>query len=113
MKAAGLHPTSVVGIPPLLIAYLLRMPNVLVLRVAKSLVSIDPRAKSSTLQDLERGKPTEIDDLSGEIVRLAEQAAIAAPANEILVDAIHTLEHASPPLPYWTAEQLQQRLRKV
>jgi 2-dehydropantoate 2-reductase len=111
MRAAGLRPTSVIGIPPGVIARVLGLPDAIVLRVARSLVAIDPRAKSSTLQDLEAGKPTEIDDLSGEIVRLAR--ARDAPANRIVVDAVHALETSSRPLSFWTPETLRERLSEV
>ena len=109
MRAAGLHPSSVLLLPPSLIARLLGWPDAIVLRVAKSIANVDPRAKSSTLQDLEAGKPTEIDDLSGEIVRLAAQAGTSAPANAVIVDFVHELERSARPLPFLSAEQLEQR----
>jgi 2-dehydropantoate 2-reductase len=112
MRAAGLRPTSVIGIPPGVIARLLSLPDAIVLRVARSLVAIDPRAKSSTLQDLEAGKPTEIDDLSGEIVRLAAGAGgiATAPANRAIVEAVHALESGARPLSFWSPERLRERL---
>jgi 2-dehydropantoate 2-reductase len=110
MHAAGLRPSTVLGIPPGAIARLLALPDAFVLRVAKKLVSIDPRAKSSTLQDLEAGKATEIDDLSGEIVRLAAKAGKPAPKNRVIVDVVHSLEIAAPPLPFLTPDELRERL---
>jgi 2-dehydropantoate 2-reductase len=44
-------------------------------------------ALSSTAQDIERGKPTEIESLNGYVVRRAREYGIPAPANE----ALHTL----------------------
>jgi 2-dehydropantoate 2-reductase len=96
--------------PPAAIARMLALPDAIVLRVAKKLVSIDPRAKSSTLQDLEAGKATEIDDLSGEIVRLAAKAGKPAPKNRIIVDVVHSLEMAAPPLPFLTPDELRERI---
>ena len=110
MRRAGLHPLRVVGLPPGAIARLLTLPDAIVLRVARSMVDIDPRAKSSTLQDLEAGKPTEIDDLCGEIVHLAQRARIDAPKNRLLVDAIHALERAPAPTPFWSPKTLAARL---
>ncbi len=110
MRAAGLRPATVIGMPPGAIARLLALPDAIVLRVAKKLVSIDPRAKSSTLQDLEAGKATEIDDLSGEIVRLAAQKGRLAPANRVIVDVVHSLEIAAPPLPFLTPDELRERI---
>jgi 2-dehydropantoate 2-reductase len=113
MRAAGLRPASVIGIPPSIIARLLALPDAIVLRVARSLVAIDPRAKSSTLQDLEAGKPTEIDDLSGEIVRLAGSIGRDAPVNRAIVEAVHALESGPGPLRFWSPELLHQRLSRA
>lgn len=110
MRAAGVHPARVLLLPPSWIATLLGWPDAIVLRAAKSLADVDPRAKSSTLQDLEAGKPTEIDELSGEIVRLAARAGISAPANALVVELVHELERAERPLRFVTPEQLQRRI---
>ena len=113
MKTAGLHPKGIVGLPPAAIARLLTLPNAIVLRVAKSMVAIDPRARSSTLQDLDAGKPTEIDDLSGEIVRLADNSGDEAPANALVVEAIRDLEKQPRPLPHWSARRFKAELQDV
>jgi 2-dehydropantoate 2-reductase len=110
MRASGLHPASVLLLPPAWIARLLGWPDAIVLRAAKSLANVDPRAKSSTLQDLEAGRPTEIDELSGEIVRLAERAGVPAPANRLIVELVHELEASARPLRFYAPERLQQRL---
>lgn len=109
LRRSGLSPRSIVGLPPGAIARLLTLPDAIVLRVAKSLVAVDPSAKSSTLQDLEAGKPTEIDDLCGEIVVRAQEAGLAAPANTVIVDAVHALEAQDPP-EFWSAERLRDAL---
>jgi 2-dehydropantoate 2-reductase len=90
--AHGRHPRSIVGIPPAVIARVLALPDWLVLTVAKSLISVDPRARSSTLQDLDRGRATEIDELNGEVVALAAGVGVATPANATIVDLIHAHE---------------------
>lgn len=110
LRSAGLRPRSIVGLPPGAIARLLTLPDAIVLRVAKSLVAVDPSAKSSTLQDIEAGKPTEIDDLCGEIVERADEVGIDAPANTLVTHGVHELEGRQPP-PFWTPKQLQERLR--
>ena len=46
----------------------------------------------SVSQDLARGKPTEIDFVNGEIVRLAKQSGVEAPRNELVVRMIRELE---------------------
>lgn len=42
------------------------------------------RATSSTAQDIERGKITEIDSLNGYVVRRAEELGVPAPVNRTL-----------------------------
>jgi 2-dehydropantoate 2-reductase len=47
----------------------------------------------SLLQDLQRRKPTEVDFINGEIVRLAQSVRTTAPANAAVVRLVHELEH--------------------
>ena len=51
-----------------------------------------PGQRSSTAQDLARGKPTEIDHLNGLVVRKGEALGIAAPANRVLWTLVKALE---------------------
>jgi 2-dehydropantoate 2-reductase len=51
-----------------------------------------PTQKSSTAQDVARGKPTEIDHLNGYIVRRGEALGIPTPANRALWSLIRLLE---------------------
>ncbi len=110
LRRDGARPRSIVGLPPGVIARLLTLPDAIVLRVARSLAAVDPAAKSSTLQDLEVGKPTEIDDLCGEVVRRAERNGEIAPANALIVRAVRDLEGQMPPK-FWTAEDLERQMR--
>ncbi|MBL4685297.1 MAG: 2-dehydropantoate 2-reductase [Nannocystaceae bacterium] len=110
LRASGLRPRSIVGLPPGVIARLLALPDAIVLRVAKSLVAVDPAAKSSTLQDLEAGKPTEIDDLCGEIVGRGADTGTPAHANAVVTNAVHALEAERTPS-FWSAERLLEALR--
>ena len=50
------------------------------------------RTKSSSLQSLERGKPTEIDYLNGYIVKKAQQLNIPVPINQKLVNMVKQIE---------------------
>ena len=47
-----------------------------------------------TLQSLRRGRPSEIDYLNGEIVRLGAEYGIPTPANARIVALIHTIERS-------------------
>ena len=57
-----------------------------------SLAGSMPLQKSSTAQDLARGKPTEIDYLNGFIVRRGQALGIATPANRVLWALVKLLE---------------------
>ena len=92
MKALGLPYVRIEYLAPDLIGKILRLPNFLLLRIAKKMMTIDPQARSSTLQDLDRGVPTEIDDLNGQIVQFAEQAGTSAPANRAIYERVKYLE---------------------
>jgi 2-dehydropantoate 2-reductase len=71
LKAAGLHPARIEGVPPTAVPRILRLPTWLFRRVAGRMLAIDPEARSSMWEDLERRRPTEIDHLQGAILALA------------------------------------------
>jgi 2-dehydropantoate 2-reductase len=80
MKAAGIEPASAAGsLKPRWLPFALCLPDWLFRRLARRMLAIDPSARSSMWDDLERGRPTEIDDLQGAVLRLAAQAGTAAP----------------------------------
>jgi 2-dehydropantoate 2-reductase len=93
--AAGMPVAAVDRLPPALVARLMRLPEAIFLRLAPRLVRVDPEARSSTLQDLDRRRITEIDQLNGAIVALAARHGVAAPCNRWVTEQVHRLE-ASP-----------------
>ncbi|MBC8436433.1 MAG: hypothetical protein H8D90_00900, partial [Candidatus Omnitrophica bacterium] len=54
-------------------------------------LSIDP-LYGSILQSIKRGRPSEIDYINGEFVRLARENNFSAPLNEKLVEMVHQVE---------------------
>jgi len=48
--------------------------------------------RSSTLQDIERKIPTEIDSLNGAVVRMGEKFGIDTPCNEVITKIIKSME---------------------
>jgi 2-dehydropantoate 2-reductase len=48
--------------------------------------------RSSMLQDIQRGRPTEIDAICGEIVRLGKQASILTPVNRVMWQLVKAME---------------------
>jgi 2-dehydropantoate 2-reductase len=71
------------------------------------MLKIDAKARSSMADDLSLGRRTEIDALSGEVVRLASAHGGSAPRNAKMVELLE----AWPDEPRrWTAQQLQTAL---
>ncbi|HEX8261371.1 MAG TPA: ketopantoate reductase C-terminal domain-containing protein, partial [Allosphingosinicella sp.] len=91
--------------PPRLLPHVIGSPdfifNNLFLRVQK----IDARARSSMADDLKAGRPTEIDHLNGEVVRLAKRLGRNAPVNEAIVSLVRQAEAGVEHL--WTPARLR------
>lgn len=94
MRASGIKPASPVAVPVGLVPRLLRMPPAMVRLAARRMLAADPQARSSTLQDLARGRRTEIGELNGEIVSLAARVGHAAPANALVTALVNGHEAA-------------------
>lgn len=57
----------------------------------------------SILQSIKRGKPSEIDYLNGEFLRLADAVGLSAPLNKKLVEMVHQIEKTRK---FFTKEEL-------
>ena len=90
LDAAGIVPAKVASAPPRLLPSILRLPNMLFKLVAARMLRIDATARSSMWDDLQKGRTTEIDDLCGAVVRLAQQHGTAAPINARLLKMVLT-----------------------
>jgi len=95
LRAAGIRPAPVEGVPPRLIAFALRLPDALFRLAARGMLAVDKNARSSMWEDLRVGRPTEIDYLQGEIVRLAEKHGVDAPLNRRVLQRVKNAEKAS------------------
>ena len=85
LRSAGIEPLQLTAVSPSVFPYLLKSPNWIFTRLAARLLkSIDPNARSSMWDDVQQGRTTEIDDLCGAVVRLAEKHHTAAPNNAAL-----------------------------
>ena len=76
-------------------AKLLRGPDWLFNNTILRLQKIDKDTMTSMAGDYAAGKPTEIDILNGEIVKLAQAVGTSAPLNARLVDMIKDASHRS------------------
>lgn len=79
MRASGIEPARIAGLRPGLLPRLLSLPDWLFKLLARRMLAIDPQARSSMWDDMQRGRATEIAELQGAILRLAEKAGTAAP----------------------------------
>lgn len=107
MRAAGINPAKVGALRPALLPFLLRLPDFLFRIVARRMLTVDPKAKPSTLQDLERGRKTETDEFQGAIVRLAEQVGTAAPLSRLVLRHIRAAEKAGKGSPRLTPQDFE------
>jgi 2-dehydropantoate 2-reductase len=81
LAAAGIKPWSMGPLPARALPSVLRLPTPLFRLLARSSVRIDRQARSSMWEDLERNRPTEIDELQGAVIALADRLGRAAPIN--------------------------------
>jgi 2-dehydropantoate 2-reductase len=106
LKAAGIRPARIEGVPPGAVPRILRLPDWLFRRVAASMLAIDPEARSSMWEDLERRRPTEIDHLQGAILRLAGKTGVRVPLTERIVRLVKEAEAARLGSPRLTPERV-------
>ena len=99
LRAAGIEPLAPNKVPPRLLPRILRLPDALFSIVARPMMQIDPEARSSTWEDLMRGRLTEIDQFQGVIVRLARMHGLSAPISEAILWRVKQAEEtlAGPP----------------
>jgi 2-dehydropantoate 2-reductase len=57
----------------------------------RAMAALTGANRSSMLQDVEAGRPTEIDAISGAVARLAERHGVAAPLNEAMTVLVSSL----------------------
>ncbi|MFX0113831.1 MAG: ketopantoate reductase family protein [Candidatus Hodarchaeota archaeon] len=68
------------------------------------------KVKSSSLQSLERGRPTEIDYLNGYIVKRGTEAGVPTPINRAIVDMIKEIEQGKRPI---TAKNINELFEEI
>lgn len=107
LNAARMPLVKLTGLPMGLIPKVMRLPDWLFTRLAKKMLAIDPLARSSMWEDLEAGRPTEVDWINGEVVRLAESLGRQAPVNARLTQLVHESERQRRS---WSGSELLQAL---
>ncbi|MFC1442428.1 2-dehydropantoate 2-reductase [Streptacidiphilus sp. N1-10] len=95
-RGAGIEPAQLGPVPAAWMPRVLRLPDSLFQRVAGNTLRIDGQARSSMWEDLQRGRPTEIDSLQGEVLSLAERHGLPAPASRRLISLVQDAETQPP-----------------
>lgn len=92
-KAAGIVPVTS-PLPPPLLPFVLRLPDGVFRILAGRMLKIDPQARSSMWEDLQRRRRTEVDHLQGAIIRLAAQHAVPVPLSQRIAGLVRSAEQA-------------------
>ncbi len=92
LAAAGEHVAQLTIVPPRWMPRMLELPDPVFRTLARSAIAIDPTARSSMWDDLEAGRPTEIDDLQGEVIALADRVRRPAPTNRRITELVRSAE---------------------
>lgn len=92
LRAANIRPARFSLLPPRWMPSLLRAPDVVFRVLGRSLLAVGPLARSSTWEDLAAARHTEVDYLNGEVVRLAQEHGLQAPANARLIELVRAAE---------------------
>lgn len=110
LQAAGIRPARIAALPTSWLPHVLSLPDGLFRAIASRMLAIDPLARSSTWDDLQQGRRTEVDYINGEIVALAEASGRRAPANARVVALMRQAEASYVPC---SGEDLLEQLRGV
>lgn len=107
VKAEGIVPVSPTPVPSSWTPHLLRLPDTIFALVLAPAMKIDPQARSSMWEDLERRRRTEIDYLQGVITAIADRRGLKAPLSRRVVTLIKNAEAAGQGSPRLTVEQIR------
>jgi 2-dehydropantoate 2-reductase len=107
LDAAGIRPAQLTTLPARWLPKVLSLPDALFQRIASRMLAIDPLARSSSWDDLQAGRTTEVDYINGEIVTLAKSKKMLAPANAHIVRLIREAEQSYSP---WNGQALLREL---
>jgi 2-dehydropantoate 2-reductase len=88
LAAARIAPARLTPLPPSGLPTVLRLPTPVFRTLAARMLRIDDQARTSMALDLAAGRPTEVDLLNGEVVRLAVRHGTAAPANRRIAELV-------------------------
>ncbi len=106
MACEGIVPAQLAAASPRAMTRILRLPNFIFTRLAPKMLRMDPAARSSMWDDVQRGRVTEVDDLCGAVVRLAAKHGMTAPVNAKMCELVAALKKGD----QWTGRELRRAL---
>jgi 2-dehydropantoate 2-reductase len=109
IKAENIQPVSPTPIPANWAPALLRLPDAIFDLLLGRTMKIDPEARSSMSEDLQRGRRTEIDYLQGVIVEIADRHGLAVPLSRRIVALIKRAEAEGKGSPELTPDQIRHK----
>lgn len=104
-KAAGIVWEQVGPTNPKVAIPMLRAPNWLFNQVVLKRQNLDPTSMTSMASDLAAGRPTEVDVINGEIIRIGHSNGVATPVNAALSELVNAVESGARTEPV-TAQEL-------
>lgn len=107
MEAEGIAPVSTTPLPASWTPRIMRLPDWAFQIIAKRMVQIDPQARASMWDDLQRRRRTEVDYLQGAIIEIAQRRRLAAPLSARVVALIKDAEARGQGSPGLSAEQIR------
>jgi 2-dehydropantoate 2-reductase len=107
IKAEGIKPVSSTPVPAGWTPHLLRLPDAIFEMLLGRTMKIDPEARSSMAEDLQRGRRTEVDYLQGVITEISGRHGLQAPLSRRIVELIKRAEAAGKGSPGLTPEQIR------
>jgi len=107
LKAEGIKPVSSTPVPASWAPHLLRLPDTLFAMLLGRTMQIDPEARSSMWEDLQRGRRTEIDHLQGVIAEIADRHGLQVPLSRRIVALIKRAEASGHGSPKLTPDQIR------
>jgi len=106
-KAERIRPVSSTPIPAGWMPPLLRVPDAIFEALLGRTMKIDPEARSSMWQDLQRRRRTEIDYLQGVITAIADRRGLEVPLSRRIVELVRRAEAEGKGSPELTPEQVR------
>jgi 2-dehydropantoate 2-reductase len=107
VRAEGIRPVSSTPVPLGGTPTMLRLPDAVFALLLGRTMKIDPEARSSMWEDLQRGRRTEIDYLQGVITDIADRRGLQAPLSRRIVALIRRAEAEGKGSPKLTPEDIR------